>query len=64
MAPAGTGTWNGAAPRGWKAPSHASDAPAAAAPVNEPQTALLPSGDRMPMIGLGTYAIDNAQTIT
>ena len=69
MQPAGTGTWHGPAPRGWQAPRHASDpqpaaaAGAAAPAADEPRLSVLPSGDRMPMIGLGTFNIKSADTI-
>lgn len=58
LAQAGTGTWNGAAPRGYRGsdPVHCTTEraqPAAVAPVREPQHAMLANGTRIPMIGEG-----------
>jgi hypothetical protein len=58
---AGTGTWNGPAPTGARNP----EAAAAAKPavVYEATTALLSTGQRMPMIGLGTYQLSSADVV-
>lgn len=61
-----TGTWDGPAPRGYVAePMHAQDQPARAAarPVADPEFALLPGGVRMPLVGLGTYAITSSDSV-
>lgn len=65
-APAGTGTWNGAAPRGSRKPGEAqADAADARGPVasNEPTTVRLANGTRFPMLGLGTAGIKEASAI-
>eukprot|EP00877_Chromochloris_zofingiensis_P000424 jgi/Chrzof1/10382/Cz04g39250.t1 len=59
---AGTGTWDGPAPRG-AATAQALPAVAAAAAVHEPQHVTLCNGAAMPMIGLGTYKIESADVI-
>lgn len=66
LAQAGTGTWNGPAPRGYAdaaAGAAAAAAPATPAVVREPTYALLSSGARMPMIGFGTYKVESAEVV-
>ncbi len=58
----------GPAPRGYAdsataaAASSAATA-AAAGPVAEPTTVLLSNGDRMPLIGLGTYKLSSPDSV-
>jgi len=63
-APAGTGTWNGAAPRGYlggKSPEQvAAQKAAAAQAVQEPEFVRLSNGAKMPMVGYGTFKVDEA----
>jgi hypothetical protein len=60
---AGTGTWNGPAPTGARNPEAAAAVAAKAAVVQEATTALLSTGQRMPMIGLGTYQLSSADVV-
>ncbi|WIA20539.1 hypothetical protein OEZ85_004932 [Tetradesmus obliquus] len=62
---AGTGTWNGPAPTGARDPAAAAAAAAAAnlTAANEATTALLSTGQRIPMIGLGTYQLKSADAV-
>lgn len=32
-------------------------------PVNDPPTAVLPGGSRMPLLGLGTYKLESADAV-
>eukprot|EP00878_Enallax_costatus_P042491 GHUV01049870.1.p1 GENE.GHUV01049870.1~~GHUV01049870.1.p1 ORF type:complete len:360 (+),score=108.37 GHUV01049870.1:232-1311(+) len=57
-----TGTWNGPAPTGARNGGAAAEA-ARPAIVREPSTAVLSSGQRMPMIGLGTYQLESADAV-
>jgi hypothetical protein len=62
---AGTGTWHGPAPRGAANPEAAlAAADKAAAAVREPTTVMLCTGQRMPLIGLGTYKLQSADAVT
>lgn len=62
--PAGTGTWHGPAPRGAANPEAAlAAADKAAAAVREPATVMLCTGQRMPLIGLGTYKLQSADAV-
>ncbi|KAL6754996.1 NADP-dependent oxidoreductase domain-containing protein [Haematococcus lacustris] len=56
---AGTGTWNGPAPKGFAATagSSASAPPAGAAQEPQPSSVRLADGHHMPMVGLGTAGI-------
>ncbi|PNW77353.1 hypothetical protein CHLRE_10g432900v5 [Chlamydomonas reinhardtii] len=58
---AGTGTWNGPAPRGYRGTNAA--APAPTGPVKEPDSVRLSNGVRLPMIGFGTAMIKDPQVI-
>lgn len=60
---AGTGTWLGPAPQGAADPEAAAAAQQQKVVVREPSTVLLSSGQRMPLIGLGTYKMQSAQPI-
>ncbi|KAF6262790.1 NADP-dependent oxidoreductase domain-containing protein [Scenedesmus sp. NREL 46B-D3] len=60
---AGTGTWNGPAPTGARNPEAAAAAAAKPAVVYEATTALLSTGQRMPMIGLGTFQLSSAAVV-
>lgn len=61
---AGTGTWHGPAPRGAANPEAAAAAAAKqAAAVREPSTVPLSTGQRMPLIGLGTYKLASADAV-
>ncbi|GFR45609.1 hypothetical protein Agub_g7006 [Astrephomene gubernaculifera] len=59
---AGTGTWNGPAPRGMRGAAGQAAAPATA-PAREPDSVRLSNGARLPMIGLGTAAIQDPEII-
>ena len=64
----GTGTWLGPAPRGYAgtATGQAAQQQAAQAaqqPVREPETILLASGARMPLLGLGTYKLARPEAV-
>jgi len=56
----GTGTWAGPAPTGYKAaPTYCTDGDRnqVTAVTKEPSHALLGSGQKMPMVGMGTYQV-------
>lgn len=58
---AGTGTWNGPAPRGYR---HAQQAPPAPpATIAEPDFVRLATGAKMPIIGMGTAALKEASSV-
>ncbi len=60
---AGTGTWNGPAPRGYIRDGVNTAAPVAAAPVKQPETLRLASGQTLPLLGLGTAGIRSPDVI-
>ncbi|GLC37300.1 hypothetical protein PLESTB_001138800 [Pleodorina starrii] len=60
---AGTGTWNGPAPRGAQGAASQAGAGADAGPVKEPDSVRLANGVRLPLIGLGTAAIKDPEII-
>lgn len=68
---AGTGTWNGPAPVSLAAETAAQQsataanaaAAAAVAAASEPRHILLPGGARLPVLGLGTYKIEQPESI-
>lgn len=53
---AGTGTWDGPAPRG-AGPAALREQPASSAPVHEPESVRLSNGALMPIIGFGTLQV-------
>ena len=59
---AGTGTWYGPAPRGG-IPQQGAPSTSKPAVIKEPDSVLLASGHRMPIIGLGTYAVKSVEVI-
>jgi hypothetical protein len=59
-----TGTWNGPAPTGARGQAAATAAATVkSVVVQEPATTLLSTGQRMPMIGLGTCGIKSPDVI-
>lgn len=64
---AGTGTWNGPAPRGYAgtATAAAAAAPAAAAAaMRQPDSVRIgPQATALPMIGLGTSGVKSAEAV-
>ncbi|GIL46420.1 hypothetical protein Vafri_3418 [Volvox africanus] len=60
---AGTGTWNGPAPRGMQGSARQDGPSANSGHVKEPDSVRLGNGVRLPLIGLGTAAIKDPQVI-
>lgn len=56
---AGTGTWDGPAPKGFgEPPRHAAqEQPTNAVPVREPDSVRLSNGTIMPILGFGTFQL-------
>ncbi|GLI59279.1 hypothetical protein VaNZ11_001128 [Volvox africanus] len=60
---AGTGTWNGPAPRGMQGSARQGGPSPDRGHVKEPDSVRLANGVRLPLIGLGTAAIKDPQII-
>mmetsp|Transcript_13752 Transcript_13752/g.29583 ORF Transcript_13752/g.29583 Transcript_13752/m.29583 type:complete len:409 (-) Transcript_13752:535-1761(-) len=60
---AGTGTWNGPAPRGYQGTQAAASTASPSGPVSEPDYVRLHSGTKMPLLGLGTFGLKDAASV-
>lgn len=63
LAPAGTGTWNGPAPRSQAAANKSDTSCSTSAVVKEPATVCLCNGAVMPMLGMDTSRLESADAV-